>query len=168
MVVMYTFREVKYFHPSGAGLPNGSHYQKGGFLNECRKNMNAFVLDEGVQDERDEKSACRGGIIVFAENADAEQISSMDISWNDEDCIYSLGQFFRGTYTDDKGVVFNDNSVCLYVRGLTSMSLCDLTEVIARRLKLGSVLLKDLNTSEVWQVLRKVVKFDRLWIGHQK
>lgn len=28
----YTFNEIKYFHPSGKTLPNGSHFQKGGFF----------------------------------------------------------------------------------------------------------------------------------------
>lgn len=27
------FREIKHFHPSGKSMPNGCHYQRGGFLN---------------------------------------------------------------------------------------------------------------------------------------
>ncbi len=151
-MAMYTFREIKYFHPSGAGLPNGSHYQKGGFLNECRKNVGSFVWDKVIHNKRDEKSQCRGGMIVFAE--DAEQISNMDILQHDEACIYSLGQFFTGTYVGDSGEVFNYNSVCLDISGLSSKPLLNLAEVIADRPKQKSVLVKDLNTSKIWQILK--------------
>ena len=36
--------EIKYFHPSGKPLPNGSHFQRGGFLHKCRVNKDAFTL----------------------------------------------------------------------------------------------------------------------------
>lgn len=71
----YTFNEIKYFHPSGKALPNGSHYQKGGFLNECRQNANSFVLDEGVHGEQYGLSKYRGGIIVFAVSVNAVKLS---------------------------------------------------------------------------------------------
>ncbi len=67
----YTIREVKYFHPSGLTLPNGSHYQKGGFLNECHKNKNNFVLDEDIPGEPYGMTKYRGGVIVFAVNVTA-------------------------------------------------------------------------------------------------
>lgn len=71
----YTFNEIKYFHPSGKTLPNGSHFQKGGFLNECRQNANSFVLDEGVHDKQYGLSKYRGGIIVFAVSVNAVKLS---------------------------------------------------------------------------------------------
>ena len=57
--------EIKYFHPSGANLPNGSHYQKGGFLYECRKNANSFVTDGGTSERLCGMVRHRGRIIVF-------------------------------------------------------------------------------------------------------
>ena len=58
--------EVKYFHPQRQTMPNGSHYQRGGFLQECRENSNSFVLDEGVHGNQYGMSKYRGGIIVFS------------------------------------------------------------------------------------------------------
>lgn len=75
----YRINEIKYFHPSGTILPNGSNYQKGGFLNECRKNMNNFVLDEGVHPEQYGMAKYRGGMIVFAVNVNAVQMSNNKI-----------------------------------------------------------------------------------------
>lgn len=71
----FTIKEVKYFHPSRKTLPNGSNYQKGGFLNECRKNINSFMLDEGAQGEQYGLAKYRGGMIVFAVNVNAVQLS---------------------------------------------------------------------------------------------
>lgn len=71
----FVVSEIKYFHPSGKCLPNGNYYQKGGFLNECRKNMNSFVLDEGVHGEQYGMAKYRGGMIVFAVNVNAVQMS---------------------------------------------------------------------------------------------
>jgi hypothetical protein len=72
----HAISEVRYFHPSGTMLPNGSHYQKGGFLHECRKNKDSFVLDEGVHGEQYGMSKYRGGVIVFAVNVNAVQMSN--------------------------------------------------------------------------------------------
>ena len=71
----YTITEVKYFHPSGKKLPNGSNFQKGGYLSECRINTNSFSLDEGVHGEQYGLQKYRGGIIVFAVNVNAVQMS---------------------------------------------------------------------------------------------
>lgn len=86
----YTIKEVKYFHPNGGTLPNGSNYQKGGFLYECRKNVNSFVLDEGVHGEQYGLSKYRGGMIVFAVNVNAVKLSNNKI-------INSLKQFIETT-----------------------------------------------------------------------
>lgn len=96
----YCIKEVKYFHPSGCNLPNGSHYQKGGFLNECRKNMNSFVLDEGVHGEQYGMSKYRGGMIVFAVSVNAVQMS-------DNKFINAIKQFIetqKNRFNKDKKV----------------------------------------------------------------
>lgn len=76
VLIEYTtlFHEIKYFHPSGTGMPNGCHYQRGGFLNECRINKNNFVLDEGVHGEQYGMKNYRGGIIVFSTDINAVQL----------------------------------------------------------------------------------------------
>ncbi len=61
----YSIKEIKYFHPSGEMLPNGSHYQRGGFLNECRKNINCFRA-KSLCGEPHGLAECRGGVIVFS------------------------------------------------------------------------------------------------------
>lgn len=97
---MCRIKEVKYFHPSGDSLPNGSNYQKGGFLNECRKNMNNFVLDEGIHGEQYGMAKYRGGILVFAVNVNAIQISNNKI-------INTLRQFIetvKNRFNKDKMV----------------------------------------------------------------
>lgn len=86
----YTIKEIKYFHPSGRILPNGSNYQKGGFLNECKKNKDSFILDEGVHGEQYGMSKYRGGMIVFAVNVNAVQMSNNKI-------INALKQFIETT-----------------------------------------------------------------------
>ena len=57
--------EIKYFHPSGKTLPNGSFYQKGGFLSECKINKESFILSEDIHDKQYNMKDYRGGIVVF-------------------------------------------------------------------------------------------------------
>lgn len=67
--------EVKYFHPSGRKtLPNGSHYQKGGFIKECIDNLNSFVLSEDIHGEQYGMSDYRGGVIVFSTDVNAVKL----------------------------------------------------------------------------------------------
>lgn len=70
------FREIKHFHPSGKSMPNGSHYQRGGFLNECQNNKDSFILDEGVHGEQYGMQKFRGGIIVFSTDVNAVQMDN--------------------------------------------------------------------------------------------
>ena len=69
------FKEVKYFHPSGKTMPNGSHYQRGGFINECKINKDNFVLDEGVHGEQYGMEQYRGGIVVFSTDVNAVKLN---------------------------------------------------------------------------------------------
>ena len=63
--------EIKYFHPSGKTLPNGSFYQKGGFLRECKINKESFILTEDIHDKQYNMKDYRGGIIVFSTDVNA-------------------------------------------------------------------------------------------------
>ena len=73
------FREIKYFHPNGKSMPNGSHYQRGGFINECIANKNAFIINEGVHGEQYGLSNYRGGIVVFSTDVNAVQMDNNQI-----------------------------------------------------------------------------------------
>lgn len=68
-------REIKHFHPDGKPMPNGSHIQRGGYLNECRLNANAYTLDEGVHGEQYGLAKYRGGIITFSTDINAVKLS---------------------------------------------------------------------------------------------
>lgn len=68
------FRVIKHFHPSRKKMPNGSHYQRGGFLSECLRNKNSFVIDEGVHKQQYGMSRYRGGIVVFSTDVNAVQM----------------------------------------------------------------------------------------------
>lgn len=68
-------REIKYFHPTGKPMPNGSYIQRGGYLNECRLNTNAYTLDEGVHGEQYGLAKYRGGIITFSTDINAMELS---------------------------------------------------------------------------------------------
>lgn len=85
--------EITYFHPSGRmTLPNGSNYQQGGFLKECRDNEKKFnlttertlykfngdgeVISEAISPEQYGLVDYRGGIIIFSTDVNAENLSN--------------------------------------------------------------------------------------------
>ena len=70
-----SIQEIKYFHPSGRKtLPNGSHYQKGGFIKECKDNAESFILQEDIHGEQYGMSDYRGGVIVFSTDVNAVKL----------------------------------------------------------------------------------------------
>jgi len=98
--------KITYFHPVGKSLPNGSHYQRGGFLNECKHNENSFILSDErlkfssqINDDTSEynnltHSDCadyKGGIIVFSHEVKDEQLS-------DDSIIETLNQTLSSYY----------------------------------------------------------------------
>lgn len=148
--------EVKYFHPSGLKhLPNGSHYQKGGFLHECRKNACAFVLSEDIHPEQ-YGSDHRGGIIVFSSDVNAPQLSDnkvlhkMNIDTDDFIGAYSIGNFFKGKYVSDNGQVFSDKSLAIEVNGLSSKGIIRLAKILANDFVQQTVLVKNLNINKIY------------------
>lgn len=175
-----TFREIKYFHPNGKTMPNGSHYQRGGFLHECKMNKDSFILDESVHGGQYGMTRYRGGIIVFPTDVDAIQLNTNEVlnkikqiisthknrinrsgivhntsnqfnHQNREDIVaYSVGYFFKGTYVGDNGVTFNDTSMSIAIDGLSSLSFLKLAELVAKSLKQETVLVKDLNLNKIY------------------
>ena len=81
--------EIKYFSPDGRkDLPNGSIYQKGGFIYNCKKNKARFIefnnqyfinndgnMCEAIHPEQYGLSDYRGGIIVFSTDINSLKIS---------------------------------------------------------------------------------------------
>jgi hypothetical protein len=136
-------KEVKYFHPSGKSLPNGSHFQRGGFLHECQQNKDAYVLDESVHGEQCGLSKCRGGVITFP-NQFKEKSESVG--------MYSVGNFFKGKFVGESGEVYDETSLSIDVNGLSSESLIQFAENIAEKFHQETVLVKDLNNGKVFLV----------------
>ena len=147
-------REVKYFHPSGKSLPNGSHIQRGGFLHECRQNKEAYVLDESVHGEQHGLAKYRGGVITFPAGINA-------LEWSDKDNFggaYSVGHCFKGKYVSDNGETYDETSFSIEVNGLSSQSLLQLAEHLAETVLQKTVLVKDLNNGKIFLVERQKPK----------
>ena len=61
----FIVKEIKYFHPSGLGMPNGHAIQRGGFIRECQLNSEAYGFDESIHPKGDmQQRGCLGGVIV--------------------------------------------------------------------------------------------------------
>lgn len=174
------WKEIRYFHPEGKRMPNGSHYQRGGFINECRQNINSFTLDEGVHDKQYGLSKYRGGIIVFSTDVNAVELDRNKIlnkikqiittyknrfkrdsiihgiinKFNEKGTesigAYSVGNFFNGRYVGDHGEMFNEKSLAVEINGLSSESLLSIAEMIAKEFMQETVLVKDLNKNKIY------------------
>lgn len=72
-------KEIKHFHPSGKPMPNGSHIQRGGYLNECRLNANAYILNEGVHGNQYGLAKYKGGIITFSTDINALELAKNNL-----------------------------------------------------------------------------------------
>ena len=172
--------EVKYFHPQRQTMPNGSHYQRGGFLQECRENLNSFILDEGVHGKQYGMAKYRGGIIVFSTDVNAVELDKNKIinkikqvittfknrlkkdaiihnvmnKFNDKGGeyigAYSVGNFFKGKYVGDNGEMYNERSLSIEINGLSSESLLKVAEMIAQEFMQETVLVKDLNKNKIY------------------
>ena len=172
--------EIKYFHPQGSEMPNGSYYQRGGFLKECMDNKNSFILGKAVHGEQYDSANYRGGIIIFSTNINVIQMSRDDIAneieqlietfnqylkksritsrkttnfnnKNDELIVaYSVENCFKGKYVSNNGGMFNEKSISIEINGLSSKSLFKLAEVICNVFRQETVLVKDLNNHKIF------------------
>ena len=172
--------EVKYFHPNGKKMPNGSHYTRGGFLHECYVNENSFNLDEGVHPKQYGLAKYRGGMIVFSTDINAIKLDPRPVinkikqvaetfkqrlskgkkihqtifkhNQENEEFIgaYSVGRFFHGRYISDSGQKFDEKSICLEINGISSKTLLKMAEMICVEFKQETVLVKDLNNNKIY------------------
>jgi len=114
--------EIKHFHPTGGKeVPNGSHYQKGGWFSECRINNNSFdtnvpkqtfhineggeyIIKEDVHHTQYGLSDYRGGIVVFATTVNAVKLSDNSFVNKIKQIIKSLQYRFGKDKKIDKTV----------------------------------------------------------------
>lgn len=154
-------KEIKRLCPSSLFLPNGSHYQKGGFVYECEKNAKRFILDKAVFKDTEHSR----GIIVFPSNFD--DISSFMDLLDAKRCevfdkyngvcpwLYKFGHFFYGKYSIGKDE-FNLNSVCLAINGFDNEPYISGVLKFAYQINnaIGNIrmLVKDLNNNKIYQI----------------
>lgn len=156
--------EVKHFHPEGKSMPNGSHYQRGGFLYECRQNKSSFVLDKGVHMNQYGMVDCKGGIIVFSNDANLAELDREKLlnrigqvlatfkNGSNNECAgaYSVGHFFKGKYVGNNGATYDAKSLAVEIEGLSSESLLNVAEMLAREFMQESILANDLCKNKIY------------------
>ena len=141
------FKEVKYFHPEGMSMPNGCHYQRGGFLMECKSNQDSFLLIEGMH-----QGEHKGGFIVFPTHAtmklhDRELINKIEQLITS--CSYRVGHLFTGKYIDDN-IIYNEQSISVELDELSSIHLLSFAETLANELMQENFLIKNLNNNRIY------------------
>ena len=142
-----SFKEVKYFHPEGMSMPNGCHYQRGGFLMECKSNKDSFLLIEGMH-----QGEHKGGFIVFPTHAtmklhDRELINKIEQQITS--CSYRVGHLFTGKYIDDDKI-YNEKSISVELDELSSIHLLSFAETLANELMQENFLIKNLNNNRIY------------------
>ena len=170
-------REVRHFHPSGLAMPNGSYIQRGGYLAECRRNADSFILDESVHGEQYGFLDYRGGVIVLPTAINAVEMShdvfqnkvkqvvmtygnrlrkgriirkSLNGEGTEHIGAYSVGRSFTGKFVGDKEEVYDEKSLSVEVNGLSGRSLLRFAEMLANAFVQETVLVKDLNTGKIY------------------
>ena len=161
------FKEVKYFHPSGKSMPNGCHFQRGGFLNECKINTDSFTFDEGVHDNQYGKNY-RGGIIVFptdvnAVTIDDDKMKQLIATFNnrmnrvkktddqsEKIGAYSVSNHFKGKYVGNGGEMYDERSQSVEINGISRRHLLEFAESLAQEFQQKTVIVKDLNSNKIY------------------
>lgn len=131
------FREIKYFSPSGKGMPNGVGFQRGNFLHECQKNQDAFDISQTIPSNQ------KGGIIMFSNNVEANSI----------DCIpqcYTVSKAFWGQYIGANGEIYDKDSLTIEAYELTSKELFEYALLLSEPLHHAGVIVKDLNRMKMY------------------
>lgn len=142
-------QRIRYFHPRGVSLPNGSHVQRGGFLGECRKNKEAFSLDFRHLEGPVGPEAC-GGVIILPSGTPLAEVPAEPPATSPAIESYSVGQIFHGRYEDTCGNLYDAESPTIKVECLYRELLYELAGKLARILRLEHVLVKDMNDREVY------------------
>jgi len=85
----------------------------------------------------------KGGIIVFSTDVTAVPLEKHSIG------NWSVGNFFKGKYTDKQGRVFTENSLSVEAIGVTYEQLIEITEDLCREFKQETVLVKSYSTNKI-------------------
>jgi len=145
------FREIKNFSPEGKCMPNGIGIQRGGFLHECKKNREAFEIDQPVRPVHNATKGHQGGIIVFSADAVDDSLVCDCLQKNRISPIsYSVGNAFRGQYVGSKSEIYNKDSMTIVVHDLTTKELFRLAKMLSKAQHPTGVIVKDLNTKRIY------------------
>lgn len=156
-------------------MPNGSHFQRGGYLGECRVNKARFILSDGF--------GHYGGIIVFPsplqdngmdENTLAKDIEQRFISFTQGLWIYRLkslltslfnreressypmrcrmGHLFTGEYVSETGERYGISSFCVELNGLGRRQLFSFAKYLALWFGLSNVLVRESGRKRIYLV----------------
>lgn len=124
--------EIRYFHPSGKTIPNGSHIQKGGFLLECRQNKRSFI----GMDSPNVGVLVMGGIIPGQDEIEKNIVGSGVKSGNVE-----FGNFFFGSYANGE-ILFDSGSLCVKITDVSLKEINTIVSKLKHRFPLISFLLR--------------------------
>lgn len=148
-------KEIKYFHPQGKEMPNGCHYQRGGFLNECKTNSESFMPSAAHNNLKGQN----GGILVFPIDVDSQIVNGIHDYINNLNgtikdtqkriTTYCIGNHFKGRYVRHQGEIYDSNSLSLEIGGKSSKQLLTYAMMLVCK-KQMQVLVKDLNTNKIY------------------
>lgn len=147
----YTTSKIKYFYPSGRPLPNGSHFQRGGFLHECRVNKDAFTL-QFPHLEGPVGLGAQGGVIVFPEGAELPDFPKETPIIPEKIQDYSVGHAFHGSHVDSYSQKFGVESLTVEVDGTFTETVFELAKHFAQKYHLESLIVKDISEDTVYLV----------------
>ena len=114
---------------------------------------NSFIINDGRIIERignaidyEFSDEDKGGIIVFSTDVNAVPLEKHNIG------NWSVGNYFKGKYTDKQGRVFTKKSLSVEVIGVTYEQLIDIAEDLCREVKQETVLVKSYSTNKIFLV----------------
>ena len=145
------FREIKYFSSDGKGMPNGVGFQRGSFLHECKKNREAFEIDQPFCPVHIAMKGHLGGIIVFGTDALADTLVCEKLLHKKVPSLAcSVGNVFKGQYVRSKDELYNKDSMTIVAHGLSAKELFRLAEMLSKAQHPTGVIVKNLNTKRIY------------------
>ena len=167
------YLEITHFHPTGKPMPNGCHIQRGGYMQECRANRDAYKLDEAVYGGQNGNTKHKGGVVTLPSDITEERHDEVvdivrEVVMDVEDRLtiqrrffelfkintqehvvaYSVSHSFRGRYIGVDGESYDGESFSIEVNGLGSRWLAIFVKTLAQKLQ-KTVLVKDLNSNKI-------------------
>jgi hypothetical protein len=91
----------------------------------------------------------KGGIIVFSTDVNTLPLAKNKITENHNISNWSVGNFFKGKYTEKQGGVFTEKSLSVEVIGVTYEQFIEITEDLCREFKQETVLVKSYSTNKI-------------------